>query len=77
MQYLLPEPPMAGPALHEPPASAMPNEPEIRVLSDDRMTAQPGPGGTLHEEAACWMPNEPEPGSAPAEAAAQRRTMPQ
>ena len=28
MAYLLPEPPMAGPALHEPAVPAMPNEPE-------------------------------------------------
>jgi hypothetical protein len=54
MAYLLPEPAIAGPALHEPPASPMPNEPEIRVLSDDRMTEQPGPGGTLHEPAAAF-----------------------
>jgi hypothetical protein len=77
MAYLLPEPPIAGPALHEPAAPAMPNEAESQVLSDDSMTEQLQLGGTLHEEAACWTPNEPEPGSAPAEAAAQRSTMPQ
>jgi hypothetical protein len=75
--YLPPEPPIAAPALHEPAASAMPNEPEIRVLSADIMTAQPGLGGTLHEEAACWVPNEPEPDRAPVDVAAQRSAMPQ
>jgi hypothetical protein len=81
MAYALPDLPIAGPARHEPPASAQrrpePNEPEIRVLSDDSMTEQPQLGGTLHEEAACWIPNEPAPDRAPAEAAAQRSTMPQ
>jgi hypothetical protein len=63
MAYLLPEPPIAGPALHEPPASAPcrePNEPERRSRSADIMTPPPGPGGTLHEAAAPRMPNEPD-----------------
>ena len=34
MAYLLPEPPMAGPALHEP-AAPGPNEPERRSRSAD------------------------------------------
>jgi hypothetical protein len=82
MAYLLPEPPIAGPAPHEATTST-PNEPERTggprpgrpleyVLRD-----LAAPGGALHEEAACWTPNEPEPDSAPAAAAAQRRTMPQ
>ena len=62
MAYLLPEPPMAGPALHEPRCTHRPepNEPERRLRSADIMTAQPAPGGTLHEPAAPWMPNEPD-----------------
>jgi hypothetical protein len=59
MAYLLPEPPAAGPARHEPAASA-PNEPESRARSADLMATQPQLGATLHEEAACWTPNEPE-----------------
>ena len=39
MAYLLPEPPIAGPALHEPAAPAMPNEPE-------RHPARPAPAAT-------------------------------
>jgi hypothetical protein len=58
MAYLLPEPPSAGPALHEPAASA-PNEPETGLRSADVMTAQSGPA--LQEPAAPWTPNEPEP----------------
>ena len=48
MAYVLPEPPIAGPALHEPAASAPrrpePNEPETGLRSADIMTAQPAPG---------------------------------
>ena len=39
MAYLLPEPPIAGPALHEPAAPSMPNEPE-------RHPARPAPAAT-------------------------------
>jgi hypothetical protein len=60
MKYLPPDP-MAGPALHEPPASPIPNEPERRPLNEYVIPDQPGRGRMLHEPAACWAPDEPEP----------------
>jgi hypothetical protein len=41
MAYVLPEPPIAGPALHEPAASPVPNEPEPNELETGRAPQAP------------------------------------
>jgi hypothetical protein len=63
LDYILPDAPAPGRALHEPAAPWMPTEPEGRpaprleyVLPD-----RSDPGHTLHEPASPWLPNEPEP----------------
>jgi hypothetical protein len=43
LDYVMPDPPVAGPTLHEPAAPWMPNEPEPATA--------PAPGRTLHETA--------------------------
>jgi hypothetical protein len=54
MAYLLPEPPIAGPALHEPAAPAMPNEPESRaagrrlLLAGRAASGRPYDRGRVH-----------------------------
>ena len=85
MAYVLPEPPIAGPALHEPAGVPKPNEPERRLRSADIMTAQPGPAAQAG--AACRTnPRRPRrrrptggrrTSERRAEMAAQRSTMPQ
>ena len=80
MAYRLPEPPIAGPALHEPAAASAPNEPERRLRSTDDMSAQPEAAAPCTSRAADAEPN-PTGGRPTSERAApmaaQRSTMPQ
>ena len=64
IQDVVPEPAVAGCALHEPVARALrrpvPNEPDWRSISEYPVPEQLGSGHSLHEPGAPWMPNEPE-----------------
>jgi hypothetical protein len=60
LDYVVPDPSVAGPTLHEPAACWLPNEPASRMRSAAIMSPPPGTGSALHEPAATWMPNEPD-----------------